>query len=51
MGLGGRQLFHTLHLKPTPLHYLSTWQGWRVRHCWRFNVHALCDNLVMLLIS
>jgi len=27
MVLVGRLLFHTFRLKPTPLHYLSTWQG------------------------
>jgi len=51
MVLVGRRLFHTLRLKPTPLHYLSTWQGWLVRHCWRFNVLAPCGNLMILLIS
>jgi len=29
MVLVGRRLFHTFRLKQTPLHYLSTWQGWR----------------------
>jgi len=37
-------LFHTFRLKPTPLHYLSTWQGWWVRHCWCFMVRALCGK-------
>jgi len=47
MVLVGRRLFHTFRLKQTLLHYLSTWQGWQVRHCWRFNARALwrqpCD--------